>query len=207
MNRKIKWIPKDRTLKLPDDSEIFYEKGKFDSWRVTYKSNGMKNYFQDGAPLDKDYLSDLASFSQNTDSKKIVKRDFDEIFDKVLERARSTSGNPVPVQEDFDDIIIIARKYKSNPWHALKTFCILYMTMISEWHYVLKNGDRTKYKHLLKKLAVYQVLCDINPVAAANTSKGLSPKGMHDKFDEYNIDYRYIEEFKIDLSKEQYPLA
>lgn len=211
----IYWNEKNRKLIFPDRSYFQYQKGKFDNWQVNYVNGIQKNYLNEGALRDVDYLKDVKKLGNEKYG--LFRGDFNWIFEQVTSSAIKNVGNPMVNQLVIDEIRIRAAKYKNlvpiyyssiawEQWHAVKTMSVLYLVMISEWHYVLKGGTRSKYRHLLKKLAIYQVLSGINPEVAADTTKGGKPRYMSSMFNKYKVKKHPVVDIEIVQDKEQYPI-
>lgn len=211
----IYWNEKNRKLIFPDGSYFQYQKGKFDNWQVNYVNGVQKNYLTEGALRDVDYLRDVKKLRNEKDG--LFRRDFNWIFEQVTSSAIQNVGNPMVNQLVIDKIRIRAAKYKNlvpsyysstvwEQWHAVKTMSVLYLAMISEWHYVLKGGTRSKYRHLLKKLAIYQVLSGISPEVAAEATKGVKPGCMSSMFTKYKVKKHPVVDIEIVPGKEQYPI-
>lgn len=205
--------------KYPDGSFFSFAKGAFDNWQVRYtNSEGKQN-----SPKDIDYLTKLkqlvCALSSSTKADlptaiTIVRNDFVTIYHLVYQNAINQSGNPINQESDFNKIASLSQKY-SEVLKTEKLFGVLYLAMISEWHYTIPNSipkTRSYYRHTLKALAVMQVLRGgMDPSEAAdwsrNKHKSKTPQEKMSEMGKYKIDYKKIMDVKIDDTKEQYPLS
>ena len=161
-------------IHFSDGSRMFHAFGKKDAWCVYYEAKKSKPK----AMLDKEYFSVL-KWMADTYGKDKVYSDFVLIYDATSER--------------FDERVIELIKEKSNSYkgseiRAEKLFCILYMAMVSEYHYVSNRGEPSKLNKKVKRLAVHQILNEGYSVNdAAKFSYGKNPEKLNELCNQYGF--------------------
>lgn len=139
--------------KYNDGSYYTYSHGKKDDWYLLYydsKGNSHKLF-------DKDYFNIVKFYSIKYGNNYVFK-DFETVYDMVSELAKNHNSNPEPSLNDLNKIKLISAKYEQDCLPIDKLFGLLYLAMISEWHYVTSSGNPSILKHSLKKLGIYQVI-------------------------------------------------
>ena len=157
-----------------DGSKMFHASGKFDSWCVYYEEPNKEPV----ALLDKGYFKVLNFLKEKYNGEKIYK-DFVKIYDLV-----TTDFN----QDVISTIQEISQTYGIHQLRAEKMFTVLYMAMVSEFHWVSRAGKPTVLNKRLKRLGVYQiVMLNYTPTDAANYSRHKSIPELREECERYGF--------------------
>lgn len=169
--------------KYSDGSYYSFSRGKIDNWYVQYHTqNGDKSGFK-----DEEYFARIKELS-NRYGKDKVYYSFKKIFDLVTENARFRNEEPIENNTDFEIISEISKDYNYDKLCCEKLFDLLYLTMISEFYHVNKNGKKSELKHRIKLLGIYQVtILDFSAQKAAFFSRGKTVKVIKEEMQKYNI--------------------
>ena len=151
--------------KFEDDTEVFFDRGKFDDWCVylTDTNGGRK------PPLDTEYFSFFQKIA-NTYGRAMVYGHFKTIFDLTTENIDPTTL--LRIQE-------MSLEYKDDVrMDVHKNFVVIYAGMIAE-----ENKEHAILKKKIKRIGFYQAVVSKMPANdAANFSKG---KGWRELIDLY----------------------
>ena len=144
-------------------TQIYFSKGKFDSWCVYLKKNGNAQ-----VPHDKSYFKALKELA--------AKYGEDAIYDKFVQIYEKTSvkcyANVVNYIEDLSQDL--EEEDRELFWNTLTT---LYFAMVAE-----ENKKFTKLGKRIKRLGIHQILQeDLNISEAAQYSKGMKWRQIHDE--------------------------
>lgn len=146
---------------LGDGTGLRWTEGRFDSWKVM--EVGPEVMTIGASPRDADYFGELLGLTEFKDGVEVY-RDFLRLYD---ETGRDLESRCVAL------IKSLARGYPEDVRGRVeRLFSILYMAMISEFHYELDGNRPSILDKRLKGLAVYQVLIDgATPEFAARFSR------------------------------------
>lgn len=145
-------------INFKDGSKMFHGSGKFDAWCVYYEEPDKEPI----ALLDKGYFKVL-NFLKNEYNGEKVYNDFVKIYN--LATADFNKDVMATIKE-------VSKTYGIHQLRAEKMFTVLYMAMVSEFHWVSRAGKPTVLNKRLKRLGVYQIaILNYNPTDAANYSR------------------------------------